>query len=208
MSETQAASTSTSQQEQVMANAMDAVMEAHKEPVPMGEHVHERVSMTADTPYFEAYVEQEVKDLNLLFDCLSNISTKTKTFCQRGTAMSQASKELAQACQLRRTVPDHMVSEEERKEEEDFVQKRKRVVGKEMSNLLGLLGEVRGERNSWSAANETCITCLTFLSWPSRFDRYWKKYQRLNSTCAVPWRLPWVSPWKSLWTMKPRRLPT
>ena len=57
-------------------------------------------SFTADSPYFTAYVDKEMKNLNDLRSTLRDISSKAKTFLKSGVHMSEAMKKLSLACKL------------------------------------------------------------------------------------------------------------
>lgn len=59
-----------------------------------------QTSFTADSPYFTAYVDKEMKHLNVLTTTLRDISSKAKTFGKCGVLMSEATRRLSSACKL------------------------------------------------------------------------------------------------------------
>lgn len=59
-----------------------------------------QTSFTADSPYFTAYVDKEMKNLNVLTTTLRDISNKAKTFGKCGVLMSEATRRLSSACKL------------------------------------------------------------------------------------------------------------
>jgi hypothetical protein len=115
-----------------------------------------RNSFTADSPYFAAFCQSEFKSVNNLTTTLRDISNRTKTFCQAGAILSEATQRLAQSCRLAVVVEDgfletntgssssSMGGEDPAVVQERLVQQRKKAVGEEMAALLELLGEVCG----------------------------------------------------------------
>jgi Putative GTPase activating protein for Arf/PH domain len=106
-----------------------------------------RTNFTAESPYFTSFCQAEVKNLKILTDTLDDITAKTRTFCKTGQLMSDASRRLALSCKLR-TI-DHTDSgdddsESEQRAEQVVVEKRQ-AVGKEMSTMLHLLGNMLEE---------------------------------------------------------------
>lgn len=122
-------------------NGID-VME-HLEPEePSTKEVDERISATADSPYFSAFCDKEIDSLQTLGDALQDISDRTRTFVRTGAVMSEAARRLAVSCRLQRELSPE-TEEEERMDEEAAQRQRKDAVGEEMARLLALLGEVR-----------------------------------------------------------------
>jgi hypothetical protein len=110
-----------------------------------------RTSFTADSPYFDAFCDSEIRSLRMLSDTLNGIAAKTKTFVKQGAMMSEASRRLAQACKLRSS--DYYNSEDDLPRsddgdvtEEELTQQRRSAVGEEMAGILELLGEVSRSR--------------------------------------------------------------
>ena len=105
-----------------------------------------RTSFTADSPYYTSYVENEMRQLNVLTDTLRDISARAKTFGKCGALMAEATRRLALACRLKPSTPIHNeedspdISQHER--EEKIVQERQESVGNEMMTVLSTLGEV------------------------------------------------------------------
>jgi len=124
-----------------------------------------RNSFTADSPYFSAFADRELKSLSLLGQTLQDVSDRTKTFVRTGELMCAAAKRLSSTCMLRGPGPDgggggaegqsgggggggsdaDLVDEERRDMEEA---QRKEAVGDEMAKLLRLFGEVRTKKLS------------------------------------------------------------
>jgi len=111
-----------------------------------------RTSFTADSPYFDAFCEGEIGSLNVLSETLGDISQKARIFVRTGAMMSEATRQLALACQLRRDVVDDnnnnfnnnaAASEEFGLSEEEMQKQRRDAVGEEMASILELLGQVR-----------------------------------------------------------------
>lgn len=109
--------------------------------------INERISFTADSPYFTAYVESEQGQLQLLTETLEDISSRTKTFVRTGALMSEAARRLARSCRLRQEDADNE-DEQRLAEDAEAVGKRKQAVGDEMAKLLELLAEVRHDSRS------------------------------------------------------------
>lgn len=104
-----------------------------------------KTNFTADSPYYTTFCETEGNSLKTLADCLSTISSRTRTFCKTGTLMSDAARRLALACKLRNE-NDYNDSDEDsaasEKAERLFL-KRRQAIGDEMAELLELVGQVR-----------------------------------------------------------------
>jgi len=108
-----------------------------------------RPSFTADSPYYTSYVEQEMRQLQVLGDTLREISARAKTFGKCGALMSEATRRLALACRFRRSTAasaDDYDDEEARMDLEDnLARERKEAIGDEMGTVLFTLGEVLDE---------------------------------------------------------------
>ena len=101
-------------------------------------------SFLADSPYFSAFVENDVKSLSILVDTLQDISSRTKTFSKCGALMAEATRRLAFSCRLKRDndLSDDMTEAEKVAREAKLSKERRRALGNEMADLLELLGEV------------------------------------------------------------------
>jgi hypothetical protein len=117
-----------------------------------------RTDFTADSPYFDAFVHSEMKNLDLLSETLQDISNRTKAFCYAGMLMSDATQNLALSCRLRRerdaediqnnqygsnSSGDAESDDKNRVDEDELAEERREAVGEEMAGILELLGEVR-----------------------------------------------------------------
>lgn len=115
------------------------------------------VPFTADSPYFTSFVEKEMRSLNTLTDTLRDVSARAKTFGKCGALMSEATRRLSQACKLE--VPEGGSSgggEEENEgdngssggrldKERSLMKERRKSVGEDMVNVLGILGQILDE---------------------------------------------------------------
>ena len=104
-----------------------------------------QTSFTADSPYFTAYVDKEMKNLNVLTTTLRDISSKAKTFGKCGVLMSEATRRLSSACKLQQNGGDNGGSADETGldgKEKDLFERRKNSVGSEMVDVLRVLGKV------------------------------------------------------------------
>lgn len=104
-------------------------------------------SFTADSPYFDAFCENEFISLDLLSTTLSEIAMRAKIFAQTGAMMSQATLRLANACKLKHGGEDEDMEPSERGGfladiDPDLYNRRKNAIGDEMAGALELLGEV------------------------------------------------------------------
>ena len=102
-------------------------------------------SFSADSPYYESYVENELRNMALLHDTLHDIAARTKTFGKCGNLMSEATRRLAISCRLRRPYAseddrDSIIQEHRMKQE---VAERRTAMGDEMASLLGVMADVR-----------------------------------------------------------------
>jgi hypothetical protein len=102
-------------------------------------------SFSADSPYFSSYIDNEMKQMELMNDTLKDIAARTKTMGKCGALMSESTRRLALACRLRRpyTVEDERDAAEQERQQELDVAARRRAVGEEMASLLGVMSEVR-----------------------------------------------------------------
>ena len=102
-------------------------------------------SFLADSPYFNAFVDNDVKSLSTLIDTLHDISARTKTFAKCGALMAESTRRLAYSCHLKRDndLSEEMSEGEKKYQQEKLVKERRRALGNEMADLLQLLGEVR-----------------------------------------------------------------
>jgi hypothetical protein len=101
-------------------------------------------SFLADSPYFSAFVENDVKSLSTLVETLQDISARTKTFSKCGALMAESTRRLAYSCRLKRDhdLSDDMTEAEKASREVKLSKERRRALGNEMADLLELLGEV------------------------------------------------------------------
>jgi len=114
-------------------------------------------SFTADSPYFTAYVDKEMKNLNVLSDTLRDISSKAKTFGKCGAVMSEAARQLSLSCKLQSFQNANYkgdpydangvgngTSSLSDKDKQIYAE-RKSSVGEEMAGVLSVLGNVLDE---------------------------------------------------------------
>ena len=156
-------------------------------------------SFTADSPYFTAYVDKEMKNLNDLRSTLRDISSKAKTFLKSGVHMSEATKKLSLACKLQ---PSNSHSHNnnnsnnnngientggsfdentlDQKEKAIFEQK-KNSVGNEMVEVLQVLGKVSDNDIVVSIYNNIYYIFLYFICMSTYIIRYNKKNQYIGS---------------------------
>lgn len=102
-------------------------------------------SFSADSPYYNSYVENELRSMGIMHDTLNDIAGRTKTFGKCGALMSEATRRLALACRLQRPVtPVEEGKEAELQEQriEREVAERRRAVGDDMVALLASMAEV------------------------------------------------------------------
>jgi hypothetical protein len=113
-----------------------------------------RNSFTADSPYFDAFLDSETASLSTLSQALNCIAARTRTFVKQGAVMSEATRRLGLACKLRSNDYDATTTpaddEAGRSDElagttteEELVRQKRNAVGEEMAGILELLGEVR-----------------------------------------------------------------
>lgn len=114
-----------------------------------------RQSFTADTPYFDAYVDRELCHLTILTETLYDISARARAAGQCGETMADATRKLSTACKLYPTFDRNGEDwvraadgdEEGKLREKKICDARKVAVGKEMGGVLRILGEVSS--SSW-----------------------------------------------------------
>lgn len=114
-----------------------------------------RQSFTADTPYFDAYVDRELCHLTILTETLYDISARARAAGQCGETMADATRKLSMACKLYPTFDRNGEDwvraadgdEEGKLREKKICDARKVAVGKEMGGVLRILGEVSS--SSW-----------------------------------------------------------
>lgn len=101
-------------------------------------------SFLADSPYFNAFIENDVKSLSVLIETLQDISARTKTFSKCGALMAESTRRLSFSCRLKRDndLSEDMTEEEKTDREAKLGKERRRALGNEMADLLELLGEV------------------------------------------------------------------
>mmetsp|Transcript_22058 Transcript_22058/g.32847 ORF Transcript_22058/g.32847 Transcript_22058/m.32847 type:complete len:869 (-) Transcript_22058:3744-6350(-) len=105
-----------------------------------------RTSFTADSPYYTSYVEQEMRQLQVLSETLRDISARAKTFGKCGALMAEATRRMALACRLKpSTVPGDEEEEARQDREDTIVSERREAVGDDMATVLFTLGEVLDE---------------------------------------------------------------
>jgi len=121
-----------------------------KSPTNLMQETGKRESFTAETPYFGAYVDRELRHLTILSETLYDISARARAAGQAGAAMAEANRKLSSACKLFPTYDrngDDWISampndEEGKSRERRICEARKEAVGKEMGSVLLILGEV------------------------------------------------------------------
>jgi hypothetical protein len=125
---------------------------------PVGSNVREenwipRRSFLAESPYFSAYVEKEMHELGVVTSVLNDISARTRAFTKYGYLMAEATHALSLSCRLRREEASQEDIKYTPRQLDEEIEKRRQALGPEMSDLLGLLGEVRVyvDRNGWVA---------------------------------------------------------
>jgi hypothetical protein len=134
---------------------------AHVEPAGKyirDDHFSPRRSFLAETPYFSAFVEKEMHELDVVTSVLNDISDRTKTFTKYGSIMADATLRLSLACRLRK---EEAAQEEQKlsaKQLDIELEKRRHALGPEMTDLLGEFGLV-------SLVFVFFVFCLSVLSY-------------------------------------------
>jgi hypothetical protein len=126
---------------------------------PVGANVREenwtpKRSFLAESPYFSAFVEKEMHELGVVTSVLNDISARTRAFTKYGSLMAEATHALSLSCRLRREEASQEDIKCTPRQLDEEIEKRRQALGPEMSDLLGLLGEVRAsaDRNGWMVA--------------------------------------------------------
>lgn len=106
-----------------------------------------RNSFTADSPYFNAFCDAEVKQLHTMSDALREISRNTQALTQTGVAMAHAAQHLSASCKFQSVVdipPDETTIEKDQRLHAMKMRRhlRKQAVGDEMASFLQVLGDV------------------------------------------------------------------
>lgn len=116
-------------------------MDPYEAEDPQG--LESQTSFTADSPYYSAFVDQEVNNLQTLSMLMHDISGRTKTFGKAGRLMSEAMRRLSLSCKLRPPIDEALqLAAEDELDPNKILKHRKKAVGEEMTTLLGTLGEV------------------------------------------------------------------
>eukprot|EP00934_Nitzschia_sp_Nitz4_P006982 Nitzschia sp. Nitz4//scaffold1_size375055//341258//343932//NITZ4_000337-RA/size375055-augustus-gene-0.697-mRNA-1//1//CDS//3329541228//6972//frame0 len=113
-------------------------------------------SFSADSPYYNSYVENELRTMAVMHETLHDIAGRTKTFGKCGNLMSEATRRLALACQLKRPIAAEDEKEAELHEQmmDREVADRRRALGEEMTSLLGVMAQMLEEIAD--AQNQMC----------------------------------------------------
>jgi hypothetical protein len=107
-------------------------------------------SMTADSPYYVSRVDEEMRNLQVMSECLKDVSARGKTFGKCGALMAEATRRLSLACKMHHPASpqqlymgdgDH-TTEDVKDRERAIIEERKESMG-EMGEVLLVLGEVR-----------------------------------------------------------------
>ena len=99
-------------------------------------------SFLAESPYFSAFVEKEMHEIGLVTDVLNDISSRTRSFTKYGSLMAEATMNLSLSCRLRREEASQDEIKFSSQELDRELERRRQALGPEMSDLLGILGEV------------------------------------------------------------------
>lgn len=99
-------------------------------------------SFLAESPYFSAFVEKEMHEIGTVTDILNDISTRTRKFTKYGSLMAEATHSLSLSCRLRREEASQEEPKYSPRAMDRELEKRRQALGPEMSDLLGILGEV------------------------------------------------------------------
>ena len=117
----------------------------HADPVGANirdEHFTPKRSFLAESPYFSAFVEKEMHELDIVTDILNDISARTMSFTKYGTLMADATHRLSLSCRLRREEASQEQVRLSQQQMDVELEKRRHAIGPEISDLLGILGEV------------------------------------------------------------------
>jgi hypothetical protein len=107
-------------------------------------------SMTADSPYYVSRVDEEMRNLQVMSDCLKDVSARGKTFGKCGALMSEATRRLSLACKMHHPASAQQLhmgdgehsTQDVKNRERAIIEERKESMG-EMGEVLLVLGEVR-----------------------------------------------------------------
>jgi len=108
-----------------------------------GNWSHKR-SFLAESPYFSAFVEKEMHELNIVTSVLEDISNRTRDFTRYGHLMADATLKLSLSCRLRKEEAEHTRTFSPHQADQE-IEKRRAAIGPEISDLLGILGETLEE---------------------------------------------------------------
>ncbi len=150
-------------------------------------------SFSADSPYYESYVENELRNMAILHDTLHDIASRTKTFGKCGNLMSEATRRLALSCRLRRpyTAEDEKdIAIQERRMKQDVAERRS-ALGDEMVSLLGVMSDVSDMCNAITFSYEQYSYSSLPLSW-SLVGRCWKRLLMLKHKWFNPSKQRWL----------------
>lgn len=103
----------------------------------------EHKTSQAESPYFSAFVEKEMHELSIVTDVLTDISARTRSFTKHGHMMADATHKLSLSCRLRKEEAGQSEVRYSPREMDEEIEKRRSAIGPEISDLLGILGEVR-----------------------------------------------------------------
>lgn len=140
------------------AEIIDAGIEIPR--APSKDEVPGRSSFTADSPYYTAFCETELRQVTILSEALKEISSRAKTFGKCGALMAESTRRLSAACRLEKQAPSNNNSDDEgtgearQEKEEREKEERKEAIGKDMTSVLQLLAEV-----SKIIFQFSCISC-------------------------------------------------
>lgn len=106
------------------------------------EHWSPKRSFLAETPYFNAYVEKEMHELDIVTSILNDISDRTKAFTKQGSMMADATHRLSLACRLRKEQAGQEEQKLSKMQMDIEMEKRRHALGPEITNVLSVLGDV------------------------------------------------------------------
>ena len=132
-------------------------------------------SFLAESPYFSAFVEKEMHEIGLVTDVLNDISSRTRSFTKYGSLMAEATMNLSLSCRLRREEASQDEIKLSSQELDRELERRRQALGPEMSDLLGILGEV-----SWSS---------TVLARVGEINR--APFKIIHKTFSAAWNRAW-----------------
>ena len=115
-------------------------------------------SFLAESPYFSAFVEKEMHELSIVTDVLTDISARTRSFTKYGLLMADATHKLSLSCRLRKEEAGQAEIRYSPRQMDAEIEKRRTAIGPEISDLLGILGEVR--RIEYSRRCKRWLTCI------------------------------------------------